>query len=373
MITPPRQTAEPARLPLQAATPKLLAEAIPGLSLEEARKIVSAVHRLDCLPGSVRMVRRTSLDAVRVAGFLPELGVLAVQQSRIDPFVKYALMTPDGCRIEAVRIPLERAGRYSVCVSSQAGCGLGCAFCATGQTGMRRNLEAWEIVEQVRAVRRGLDRARRQRVHGIVFQGMGEPLANAERVIQAIHVLCEPSALAIDGRAITLCTAGIPAGIRRLAAECPKVRLAVSIGSARPEIRRALMPVDRVHPLEEVMAAAAEYTLRTRLAPMWAMTLLSGVNDTEADARALAHLARAFLERTGIRPQLRLIPYNPIDVADREPFLRSDDQRETAFWRALHEEGFCIRKRYSGGADVQAACGQLAGRHPRDNRQPCES
>jgi 23S rRNA (adenine2503-C2)-methyltransferase len=364
MIPPPRHATDLTRLPLQAATPEVLAETIPGLSLEEARKIVGAVHRLDCLPGSVKMVRRTSLGAVRAAGFLPGLTVLSIQQSQVDPFVKYALMTPDGCRIETVRIPLERTGRFSVCVSSQAGCGLGCAFCATGQIGMHRNLEVWEIIEQVRAVRRGLDRARRQRVHGIVFQGMGEPLANAGRVIQAIRVLCEPSALAIDSRAITLCTAGIPSGIRRIAAECPKVRLAVSIGSARPEIRRALMPVDRVHPLDHVMAAVADYALCTRLAPMWAVTLLAGVNDTEADARALAHLARSFLERTGMRPQLRLIPYNPIDVPDREPFRRSDAERETAFWKVLHEEGFSIRKRYSGGADVHAACGQLAGRQP---------
>jgi len=373
MNIPSRMTADCVRLPLQATTPGILAAKVPGLSLGEARKIVSAVHRLDRLPGSVNMVRRTSLDAVRAAGFLPALRVLSVQPSRIDPFVKYALATPDGCIIEAVRIPLERSGRYSVCVSSQAGCGLGCAFCATGHAGMLRNLETWEILEQVRAIRRGLDRTRRQRVHGIVFQGMGEPLANVDRVIQAIHVLCEPSALAIDGRAITLCTAGIPSGIRRLAAECPKVRLAVSIGSARPEIRRLLMPVDRVHPLEEVIAAAADYTLRTRLAPMWAVTLLAGVNDTEADARALARLARFFLERTGIRPQLRLIPYNPIDVPGREPFLRSDDQRETAFWRVLREEGFGIRKRYSGGADIRAACGQLAGRYPPDVQQTCGS
>jgi 23S rRNA (adenine2503-C2)-methyltransferase len=351
-------------IPLQAVTPEALAEAVPRLSLQEARKIVGAVHRLDCLPPSVKMVRRGNLAAVRAAGDLPELKVSSMHESRIDPFVKYALATPDGLIIETVRIPLERNGRFSVCVSSQAGCGLGCVFCATGQMGMHRNLAAWEIIEQVRTVRRGLDRARRQRVHGIVFQGMGEPLANVEGVIQAIRVLCEPSALAIDSRAITLCTAGIPSGIRRIATDCAKVRLAISIGSARPEIRRALMPVDRVHPLEAVLDAAAAYALHTRLAPMWAVTLLAGVNDTEQDAHALACCARDFLRRTGMRPQLRLIPYNPIGAPDREPFLRSDDSRESAFWKVLHDEGFSIRKRYSGGADVYAACGQLAARPP---------
>jgi 23S rRNA (adenine2503-C2)-methyltransferase len=347
---------------LQALSPVSLAEAVPELSLEEAHKIVGAVHRLDMLPPSVKMVRRASLAAVRAAGVLPRLAVSTIRQSRVDPFVKYVLTTEDGHVVETVRIPLERSGRFSVCVSSQAGCGLRCAFCATGHMGLHRNLEAWEIVEQVRTVRRGLDRALRQRVHGIVFQGMGEPLANVDSVLQAIRVLCEPAAQAIDSRAITLCTAGIPQGIRRLATDCPKVRLAISIGSARPEVRRLLMPVDRAYPLDDVLEATAEYTLHTGLAPMWAVTPLSGVNDTAQDALALAHRARQFLEKTGMRPQIRLIPYNAIDVLDQEPFQRSDDARETTFWQVLHDEGFSIRKRYSGGADVYAACGQLAAR-----------
>jgi 23S rRNA (adenine2503-C2)-methyltransferase len=228
--------------------------------------------------------------------------------------------------------------------------------------GLHRNLEAWEIVEQVLTVRRGLDRTQRQRVHGIVFQGMGEPLANTDNVIQAIRVLCEPCAQAIDGRAVTVCTAGIPAGIRRLAHEARSARLAISIGSARPEVRRALMPIDRVHPLDLVLAAVAEHALATRLAPMWAVTPLAGVNDTEADALALADCARIFLDQTGMRPQIRLIPYNRIEMPEQEPFERSDIGRETAFWKVLHDEGFSARKRYSGGTDVQAACGQLAAR-----------
>jgi 23S rRNA (adenine2503-C2)-methyltransferase len=347
---------------LQATTPELLVEAVSGITLEEARKIVGAVHRFDHLPRSVKMVRRTSIDAVLAAGVLSRLTVRAVIPSRIDPFVKYALATPEGYLVEAVRIPLERAGRFSVCVSSQAGCGLACAFCATGQMGLHRNLEAWEIVEQVRTIRRGLDRTQHQRVHGIVFQGMGEPLANVENVIRAIRVLCEPCALAIDGRAVTVCTAGIPSGIRRLACEARSARLAISIGSARPEVRRTLMPIDRVHPLDAVLDAVAEHAIITRLAPMWAVTPLAGVNDTKDDARALAQCARGFLEKTGIRPQIRLIPYNPIDMPEQEPFQRSDIGSESAFWKVLHDEGFSARKRYSGGIDVQAACGQLAAR-----------
>ena len=197
-------------LALQALTPDALAKAL-GLPAAEARKVVSSVHR-----GTVpRGVRRESMRAVRERGSVPSLEVRSVQRSAIDPFVKLALGTHDGHVVETVRIPLERAGRFSACVSSQAGCALACAFCATGRLGLARNLEAWEIVEQVRLVRGTL--APGERVHGVVFQGMGEPLSNADRVIDAIRVMCDPSALAIDARAMTVCTSGLPAGIRRLA------------------------------------------------------------------------------------------------------------------------------------------------------------
>jgi len=347
---------------LQAITSDSLQQAIPGITIEEARKIVSVVHRTNSLPKSVRAVRRASLETVRAEGIIPGVGIRTIQKSKTDPFVKYALEMPDGVIVETVLIPLERAGRFSVCVSSQAGCGLACAFCATGRIGLRRNLEAWEIVEQVRIVRNGLDRARHQRVHGIVFQGMGEPLANVESVLQAIRVLCDPSALAIDGRTITVCTAGVPDGIRRLGRETPKVRLAISIGSARSEVRRSLMPIDRVHPLETVLAAAADHARLTGLAPMWAVTLLASVNDSPGDARALAAAAASFTEKAGMKPQISIVPYNSISPAEREPYGRSDDETETAFRKVLREEGFASRKRYSGGSDVQAACGQLAAR-----------
>jgi 23S rRNA (adenine2503-C2)-methyltransferase len=347
-------------IPLQAITPDDLVNAVDGVTLEEARKIVSVVHRSDMLPIVVRHVRRISLDAVRAAGAIPRLSVRAVYRSRIDPFVKYALDTPDGRVIETVRIPLEHHGRYSVCVSSQIGCGLACAFCATGRLGLRRNLKAWEIVEQVRIVRRELDAARSQRVHGVVFQGMGEPLANADSVIEAIRVLTEPSALAIDGRNITVCTAGIPSGIRRLAVEVPKVRLGISIASTRREVRLGLMPINRAYPLEEVLDAAVEHARATALAPMWAVTPLDGVNDSEDDARELAHLAWDFTRQAGLRPRISVIPYNPIEANGGDSFHRTSAKREAAYRRVLHNEGFGSHKRYSGGGDVSAACGQLA-------------
>jgi len=342
----------PLPLALQALTPDALAEAL-GMPAAEARKVVAAVHRGD----QPRGVRRESMRAVRERGHVPSLEVRSVQRSAIDPFVKLALATHDGHVIETVRIPLERAGRFSACVSSQAGCALACAFCATGRLGLSRNLETWEIVEQVRLVRGTL--AQGQRVHGVVFQGMGEPLSNADRVIDAIRVMCDPSALAIDARAMTVCTSGLPAGIRRLAREVPRVRLGLSISSARPEVRRTLMPIDAAHPLDEVIEAVEEHARTTGLAPMWAVTPLAGVNDGDADARALAERVRLFEARTGIRPRVSVVPYNAIDAAERDPFRRGD---VPAFLAALATHGVRAHLRYSGGSDVAAACGQLAGK-----------
>jgi 23S rRNA (adenine2503-C2)-methyltransferase len=341
-----------AMLALQALTPAELARAVPEVSLAEARKIVAAVHRGEPVAAS-SAVRGSAARAVRAAGDTPRLTVAAETASAIDPFVKYLLAAPDGARFEAVRIPLEHPDRFTVCVSSQVGCALACAFCATGRLGLTRNLAAWEIVEQVRVVRAGLVRGR---VHGVVFQGMGEPLANLDAVLQAIRVFSEPGALGIDARSITVCTAGLPGGIRRLATEAPRVRLAISISSAIAAHRRAVMPIAERHDLEDVLAAAADHARATGLAPMWAVTLLAGVNDADGDADALAARARAFHAATGVRPRISLLDYNPI--GERDPFVRSP--RMPAFRAVLSAAGLPSHRRYSGGSDVGAACGQLA-------------
>jgi 23S rRNA (adenine2503-C2)-methyltransferase len=227
--------------------------------------------------------------------------------------------------------------------------------------GLRRNLETWEIVEQVRVVRRGLPPG--ARVHGVVFQGMGEPMANLELVLAAIEVMTDPSALAIDARGITVCTSGLPTGIRRLAKEQPKVRLGLSLGSAVTETRRQLMPIEKSHSLAEVMDAAAEHVAATGLAPMWAVTLLAGVNDSAEHADRLADVVLSFRERTGKTPRLSVIPYNSIGAPD--PFGRTGDEAENAFRDRLRARGVFSHKRYSGGSDVDAACGQLAARGAR--------
>jgi 23S rRNA (adenine2503-C2)-methyltransferase len=338
-------------LALQAVTPEDLVAAAPGVALAEARKIIAAVHRGEPVAAS-SAIRRVAADAARAAGQVPALTVVAETASAIDPFVKY-LLDSGGARFEAVRIPLEHPGRFTVCVSSQVGCALACAFCATGRLGLERNLAAWEIVEQVRVVRARLPHGR---VHGVVFQGMGEPLANLDAVLQAIRVFSEPCAQGIDARAITVCTAGLPGGIRRLALEAPRVRLAISISSAIAAHRKAVMPIADRHDFEDVIAAAELHARTTGLAPMWAVTLLDGVNDGVGDAAALAGRAHAFHVATGVRPRISLLDYNAIGAGD--PFRRSP--RMPGFRDVLSAAGLASHRRYSGGSDVGAACGQLA-------------
>jgi 23S rRNA (adenine2503-C2)-methyltransferase len=190
---------------------------------------------------------------------------------------------------------------------------------------------------------------------------MGEPLANLDRVLGAIRVLTDPSAHPVDARNITVCTSGLPAGILRLAEEAPRVRLGLSIASARPAVRRSVMPIDAAHSLRDVIEAAVVHAQKTGLSPMWAVTLLRGVNDTAEDGYALASLASDFAARTGRRPRISVIPYNTIALTD-DPFGRSTEEAEASFREALREGGFASHKRYSGGGDVDAACGQLAAR-----------
>jgi 23S rRNA (adenine2503-C2)-methyltransferase len=364
------ETAEPrlVRVALQGVTPEELAMRVPGVSVAEARRIVATVQAGGDYRAPNSAVRRSAREAVCARAHVPALALVHSARSSFDSFLKLVLGTLDDRWIETVRIPLERPGRFSVCVSSQVGCGLGCSFCATGRLGLGRNLETWEIVEQVRQVRATLDRARGERVHGVVFQGMGEPLANLERVFGAVRVLSDSSALAIDARRITVSTVGLPSGIVRLARELPRVRLAWSIGSAVPGDRAKLMPIDEAHPLEDTYAACVEHARLTRLSPLWAVTLLAGANDSEQHALALAALARRFAGDVGRPPRISIIPYNRIADDRVDPFRRAADAAEARFREAMHSVGVFTHLRYSGGSDVAAACGQLAASRPNTKR-----
>lgn len=328
---------------------------------EDARRLLARVYRDGALPKvAFAGVRRESLRRARAWEDCPRVTLAEQLSSGRDPFAKYLVRLADGQHIETVRWPLEKPERITLCLSSQVGCALGCAFCATGTLGLARNLAPWEIIEQVRLARDQLLEG--EHLHGLVFQGMGEPLANSEAVIRAIRVLSLPYGFAMDRRRMTVSTAGLPQGIRALAREVPEARLALSIGSARANVRESLMPIERRFPLTEVLEAAAEHTRRSGYAPMFSYTLIDGVTDTAADALALAELVQGFIGQAGVRPRLSLIPYNDVHVPS---FRRPTSASVAAFRQLLRQRGVASKLRYSGGEDVGAACGQLvAGASP---------
>ena len=210
-----------------------------GIALDDARRILGAVVGRGAPLRDARNVRREVLDRVEALASAAELRAVAAVDAR-DGFRRYLFELPDGARVEAVRIPLYDT-HHTVCLSSQAGCALACAFCATGDLGLSRSLASWEIVAQLLHVRR--DSARP--VTGAVFMGQGEPVHNSDAVMEAAYALCDPSGARIDARRISISTAGIVPMIRRYTAEGHKFRLCVSLNAAIPEQRRALMPVER--------------------------------------------------------------------------------------------------------------------------------
>jgi 23S rRNA (adenine2503-C2)-methyltransferase len=294
-----------------------------------------------------RNVRREVLDRVEALAAPGDLAELARVDAR-DGFRRYLFELQDGVRVETVRIPLYDT-HHVVCVSSQAGCALGCVFCATGALGLVRSLASWEIVRQVQRVRADSTRP----ITGVVFMGQGEPFQNYEAVLDAAYALCDPSGARIDARRISISTAGIVPMIRRYTAEGHKFRLCVSLNAALPEKRRALMPIERGFPLDELADAVREHAARRGRVTI-EYVMISGVNLGEEDAAALGALLRG----TPVR-------LNPIAVNDATGRFRPPDETEWKRFRdALARElpGQPVVRRYSGGQDEHAACGMLASR-----------
>ena len=318
-----------------------------GIALDDARRIVGAVIGRDRPLREARNVRREVLDRVEALSIWGDLREVARVDAR-DGFRRYLYELPDGARVEAVRIPLYDT-HHVVCLSSQAGCALACAFCATGSLGLVRSLGSWEIVRQLMKVR--ADSARP--VTGAVFMGQGEPFHNYDAVLDAAYALCDPAGARIDARRISISTAGVVPMIRRYTAEGHKFRLCISLNAAIPEKRRALMPIERGFPLDELVDAVREHAERRGRVTL-EYVMMAGVNVGEEDAAALGALLR------GVPVRL-----NPIAVNDASGRFRPPDEAEwKAFRDALARElpGQPIVRRYSGGQDQNAACGMLASR-----------
>src|SRR5947207_1365756 len=336
---------------LRSHTPSSLAALWPDLPLDDtvARRIVARVvgEDRDDLEGVRGLSRRVARE-IAARSRTVRLEVLDRRASRIDPFVKYLFRAGDDRVFEAVRIPLERP-RWSVCVSSQAGCALGCVFCETGRLGLERDLEPWEIVEQVLTVRReGPERP----VTGVVFQGQGEPFQNYESVIRAAEVLRHPCGARIRGDRITISTVGILPMIERYTDEGHPYRLILSLTSAIDDKRARLVPIGQRYGVADLVAAMRRHAERRRGRVHLAWVLMAGVNTGEDEVSALARL----LDGAPVRVSV-------IDVNDPTgAFRRADDEERGRFLSALSAHRLPFVRRYSGGPDIHAACGMLAAR-----------
>lgn len=259
-----------------------------------------------------------------------------------DQTVKFLLRLEDGHIIEAVGIPTDK--RLTVCVSSQVGCPMACDFCATGKGGFIRNLATHEIVDQVLTVQEAFE----QRVSNIVFMGMGEPLINAQNVVNAVKCLNQD--IGIGQRSITVSTVGIPGQIRRLAEHHLQITLAVSLHASNQSLRTELIPSAQQYPLTALLDECREYVTITGRRVTFEYILLAGLNDCEEHAAELSQLLRGF------QSHVNLIPYNPIDEVD---YQRPSRKRVNQFTDRLKASGIAVSVRYSRGLEKDAACGQL--------------
>jgi len=260
-----------------------------------------------------------------------------------DSAEKFLFKCKDGYAIETVL--LRSGNHYTLCVSSEIGCAMGCTFCKTGEMGLKRKLQAGEIVEQVLLARRISDK----KISNIVFMGMGEPFNNYDEVIKAATIMNHAKGLNIGARHITISTSGVVPYIREFSHLPFQFKLAISLNSANDTKRSELMPINRSYPLEDLLSAAKYYTIVTNKLITFEYVLLKGINDTAKDAHELIE------KLSSIPSKLNIIPYNEID--DR--FKRPSEKDIHRFLDYLENVPFAVTLRYSGGRGIRAACGQL--------------
>jgi 23S rRNA (adenine2503-C2)-methyltransferase len=342
---------------LSAVTPEALVSwmADRGERAYRARQVADALwgqhatsaDDLHTLPSGLR-------GALEAAFRLDTLGLTTVQPADAGLTEKGLHHLEDGRLVESVlmRYPARgaRRERATVCISSQAGCAVGCPFCATGELGFTRDLDTAEIVDQVRFWQRRLAVEGRH-LTNVVFMGMGEPLLNTERVLAAAEALTDPRRFGLGARHVTISTSGVIPGLERLLAAAPRYTLAVSLHAARPVLRDVLVPLNRRYPIAEVVRLAAAYAGATGRRVSYEVVMIDGINDTPADATAIATLLRGQLAH------VNLIPMNPVAHTTWQP---SPPPRLAAFAALLRAAGLATTIRRNRGLEIGAACGQLA-------------
>jgi 23S rRNA (adenine2503-C2)-methyltransferase len=256
----------------------------------------------------------------------------------------------DGHKIEAVLI--REKHHYTFCISTQVGCPLKCAFCATGALGFKRNLSSGEIIIQVMLLKSIIPDFTGKL--NIVLMGMGEPLLNYGNLKKALEIITSDGGVSISPRNITLSTAGILEGIKRFEADFPRVKISFSLNASGSGMRERLMPISKTERLEEILDYFRSYKKQRKFRVTFEYVMLKGINDSLHDARKLVNLVR------GIPCKINLIPYNGNEIFD---FKTPDDIDIEAFSDFLHQKGFTVIVRWSKGRDIKSACGQLAANH----------
>ena len=294
-----------------------------------------------------RDVRARLAEVATIGG----LTVAEVQTSH-DGTRKLRLVTHDGASIESVLIP--DGDKTTQCISSQVGCAVDCQFCATAKLGLKRNLDAGEIVDQVYLARRLLAEVEPdRRISNIVYMGMGEPLHNYDNLITSLRILTHDKGAKLSQRRITVSTSGLVPKLERLGNETVRPNLAVSLNAPNDDIRDMIMPINRKWNIAKLMAALKAYPLEQRRRITFEYVLLAAINDSLADAAQLARLLR------GVKCKVNLIPYNPHPEA---PYARPSKLAIDAFQNECKRLGLPTYLRTPRGDDIDAACGQLANR-----------
>ena len=317
-----------------------------------ATQIIKWVHQLgivdfDAMTNLSRVLREHLRGQSEIRP--PEI---VTEQFSNDGTRKWLMTVGNGNSIETVYIP--EGERGTLCVSSQVGCPLDCAFCATARQGFSRNLTTAEIIGQVWLAARALGQTPKvgRHITNVVMMGMGEPLLNFDNVVPAMRLMLDDNAYNLARKRVTLSTAGIVPGIDKLAAHCP-VSLAVSLHATNDELRDRLVPINRSYPIAELMAACKRYASANPHAEItFEYVMLKSINDSVAEARALIRLLQ------GLPAKVNLIPFNPFADAG---FERSSDEAINAFRDKLSRSGIVTVTRKTRGDDIAAACGQLVG------------
>ena len=324
-----------------------------GLTAGRTRRVFNGISRPE-VQSFAQMVdiKKEVQDLLNKHAFISFLEAEVIEKST-DGTIKFGFRLDDGLMIESVLIPSEN--RYTLCISSQVGCGMGCVFCLTAKMGFVRNLAISEIVGQVMAVlnymvSQGIERATtREVINNLVFMGMGEPLANYDNLLVALKILMDERGLEFTERRVTVSTCGLTPKIAALGKDV-RVNLAVSLHAADNQTRDLLMPVNKTYPLEGLLQACKEFPLTRKKVILIEYILIKDINDSVHDAQKLGRLLE------GIPCRINLLALNE---SSELPYSCSDQEATGRFRQALHDHGLLSFFRDSRGADISAACGQL--------------